>query len=180
MSSRLTTTLGADYGSPKRKGETADRFNFSPVKTFSTEAEGGIREPVYVPDSPRFSPIEPQSESMLCMSQHLQAVQEFIAPGEVFAVITPGDEPLQIRPDVACRVVPKGSPLARAMMVIQMGATHATFSADAQTLARDILDKMNAKSSSSSGMGWIFQARKKYSLTFRSFLDATNGATNKV
>jgi hypothetical protein len=31
--------------------------------------------------------------------------------GEVFAVITPGEEPLQIRPDVAYRVVPKGSSL---------------------------------------------------------------------
>jgi hypothetical protein len=33
---------------------------------------------VYVPDSPRFSPIDPQSESIMCMSQHPQAVQEFI------------------------------------------------------------------------------------------------------
>jgi hypothetical protein len=48
--------------------------------------------------------------------------------GEVFAVITPGEESLQIRPDVACRVVPKGSSLALAMMVIQIEAAYATFS----------------------------------------------------
>jgi hypothetical protein len=80
LTARLTnmvTTSGANYGSPKRKGETADRFNFSQVNKFSIETEGGIREPAYVPDSPRFSPIDPQIESM-CMSQHAQAVQEFI------------------------------------------------------------------------------------------------------
>jgi hypothetical protein len=63
----MVTTSGANYGSPKRKGETADRFNVSQVKNFSSETEGGIRVPVYLPDSPRFSPIDPQSESM-CMS----------------------------------------------------------------------------------------------------------------
>jgi hypothetical protein len=69
--------------------------------------------------------------------------------GEVFAVITPGEE----RPDVACRVVPKGSALAMSMMVIRIEAVYATFS-DAQTLARYILDLMKAKTSSSL-MGWI-------------------------
>jgi hypothetical protein len=194
----MVETSGADYDSPRRKSETADRFNFSQVKIFSNETEGGIREPVYVPDSPRFSPVEPPSESM-CMSQHPQAVQEFIrennyqdvvdlllvepthynrvgkltvqhyrrarelsweslevhgfntavrddaskpSSGEVFAVITPREEPLQIRPDVACRVVTKGSTLARSMMVVQIEARYATFS-------RDILDKLNAKTSSS-------------------------------
>jgi hypothetical protein len=39
--------------------------------------------------------------------------------GEVFAVITPGEEPLQVRPDVAGRVVPKGSALAMSMMVVR-------------------------------------------------------------
>jgi hypothetical protein len=181
--------------------------------------------PVYLPDSPRFSSIDPQSESM-CLSNHPIAVQEFIRTnnyldvadllgpphhkrvgkltvqlyrrarelrwenleehgfntasvrgeaskppsGEVFAVITPGEEPLQIRPDVACRVVPKGSTLARSMMVVLIEARYATFS-DAQTQARDILDKMNAKTSSSA-MGWIFHT-KKYSSTFKSFLDTT-------
>jgi hypothetical protein len=91
--------------------------------------------------------------------------------GEVFAVITPGEEePLQVRPDVACRVVPKGSALAMSMMVIRIEAVYATFS-DPQTLARYILDTMNAKTSSSS-MGWIPQTRK-YSSTFKSFLDTT-------
>jgi hypothetical protein len=146
--------------------------------------------PVYLPDSPRFSPIDPQSESM-CLSNHPTAVQEFIRTnnyqdvadllgpphynrvgkltvqhyrraselswenldihgfntasvrgeaskppsGEVFAVITPGEEPLQVRPDVACRVVPKGSALAMSMMVIRIEAVYATFS-DAQTLAK--------------------------------------------
>jgi hypothetical protein len=56
------------------------------------------------------------------------------------------------------------------MMVIQIEAVYATFS-DAQTLARYILDIMNAKSSSSA-MGWIPQT-KKYSSKFRSFLDTT-------
>jgi hypothetical protein len=91
--------------------------------------------------------------------------------GEVFAVITPGEEPLHIRPDVACRVVPKGSSLALSMMVKQLEAIYATFS-EAQKLARYILDKMNTKSSSSSAIGWIPQTRK-YSSTFRSFLDTT-------
>jgi hypothetical protein len=54
------------------------------------------------------------------------------------------------------------------MMVVQREAKYATFF-DAQTLARDILDKMNAKTSSSA-MGWIFHT-KKYSSTFKSFLD---------
>jgi hypothetical protein len=54
------------------------------------------------------------------------------------------------------------------MMVAQIEAKYATFS-DAQTLAQDILDKMNAKTSSSA-MGWIFHT-KKYSSTFKSFLD---------
>jgi hypothetical protein len=44
-------------------------------------------------------------------------------------------EVLQVRPDVACRVVPKGSALAMSMMVIRIEAVYATFS-DAQTLAR--------------------------------------------
>jgi hypothetical protein len=76
--------------------------------------------------------------------------------GEVFAVITPGEgplqvQPLQVRPDPACcrRVVPKGSALAMSMMVIRIEAVYATFS-DAQTLTRYILDTMNAKTSSSS------------------------------
>jgi hypothetical protein len=55
-------------------------------------------------------------------------------------------------------------------MVIRIEAVYATFS-DAQTLAKYILDIMNAKTSSSS-MGWIAQTRK-YSSTFRSFLDNT-------
>jgi hypothetical protein len=177
---------------------------------------------VYLPDIPRFSPIDPQSESM-CMSNHPTAVQEYIRTnnyllgpphynrvgkltvqhyrrarelswwenlevhgfntssvrggeskppaGEVFAVITCGEKPLQIRPDVACRVVPKGSALPMSMMVIQIEAVYATFSDAAQTLVRYILDKMNAKTSSSS-MGWIPQTRR-YSSTFRSFLDTT-------
>jgi hypothetical protein len=82
----------------------------------------------------------------------------------------PGDEPLQVRPDVACRVVPKGSAFAMSMMVIQIEAVYATFS-DAQTLAKYILDRMNAKTSSSS-MGWIPRTRK-YNSTFKSFLDTT-------
>jgi hypothetical protein len=85
-------------------------------------------------------------------------------------LITPGDEPLQVRPDVACRVVPKGSAFAMSMMVIQIEAVYATFS-DAQTLAKYILDRMNAKTSSSS-MGWIPRTRK-YNSTFKSFLDTT-------
>jgi hypothetical protein len=89
---------------------------------------------------------------------------------EVFAVITPGDEPLQVRPDVACRVIPKGSALATSMMVIRIEAVYATFS-DAQTLAKYTLDLMNARTSSSS-MGWISRTRK-YSSTFKSFLDTT-------
>ena len=102
--------------------------------------------PVYLPERPRFSPIEPQSESM-CLSNHPTAVQEFIRTnnyldaadllgpphynrvGKLMTVqhyrrarelswenleehgfiITPGEEYLQVRPDVACRVVPKGS-----------------------------------------------------------------------
>jgi hypothetical protein len=91
--------------------------------------------------------------------------------GKLFAVITPGEEPLQVRPDVACRVIPKRSALTMSMMVIQIEAVYATFS-DAQTLARYILDnKMNAKTSSSA-MGWIPRTRK-YSSTFKSFLDTT-------
>jgi hypothetical protein len=90
--------------------------------------------------------------------------------GEVFAVITPGDEPLQVRPDVACRVIPKGSGLAYAMMVTRMEAEYATFS-DAQTLARYIIGLMNARTSSSS-MGWISRERK-YIPTLKSFLDTT-------
>jgi hypothetical protein len=49
------------------------------------------------------------------------------------------------------------------MMVIQIEAVYATFS-DAQTLARYILDKMNAQTSSSS-MGWIPQTRRYSSTT---------------
>jgi hypothetical protein len=56
------------------------------------------------------------------------------------------------------------------MMVIQIEAVYATFS-DAQKLARYIIDTTNAKTSSSS-MGWIPQTRR-YSSTFRSFLDTT-------
>jgi hypothetical protein len=169
---------GADYDSPKRQSETADRFNFSQMKNFSSGTEEGIRVPVYLPDTPRFSPIEPQSESM-CMSNHPTAVREFIRTnnyqdvadllgpphynrvgkltvqhyrrarelswenlevhgfntssvrgdeskppaGEVFAVITHGEEPLQqVRPDDACRVVPKRSALAMSMMAIQIEA----------------------------------------------------------
>jgi hypothetical protein len=90
----------------------------------------------------------------------------------VFAVITPGEEPLQVRPDVACRVVPKGSALAMSMMVIiRIEAVYATFS-DAQTLARYILDIMNANKTSSSSMGCISRTRK-YNSTFKSFLDTT-------
>jgi hypothetical protein len=90
--------------------------------------------------------------------------------GEVFAVITPGEEPLQVRPDVICRVVPQRSALVMSMMVIRIKAVYATFS-DAQTLATYIFDIMNAKTSSSS-MGWIPQTRK-YSSAFRRFLDTT-------
>jgi hypothetical protein len=80
LTARLTnmvTTSGADYDSPRRQSETADRFDFSQVKNFSSGTEEGIRVPVCVPDSPRFSPIEPQRESM-CLSNHPTAVQEFI------------------------------------------------------------------------------------------------------
>jgi hypothetical protein len=56
------------------------------------------------------------------------------------------------------------------MMVIRIEAVYATFS-DAQTLAKYILDIMNAKTSSSS-MGWISRTRK-YTSTFKSFLDTT-------
>jgi hypothetical protein len=73
----MVTTSGADYDSPKRRSETAHRFNFSHVKHFSSGTEGGIRVPVYLPESPRFFPIEPQSEST-CLSNHPIAVQEFI------------------------------------------------------------------------------------------------------
>jgi hypothetical protein len=66
-----------DYDSPKRQSETTDRFNISQVKNFSSGTEEGIRVPVYLPASPRFSPIDPQSESM-CLSSHPIAVQEFI------------------------------------------------------------------------------------------------------
>jgi hypothetical protein len=55
-------------------------------------------------------------------------------------------------------------------MVVRIEAVYATFS-DAQTLARYILDTMNAKTLSSS-MGWIPRTRK-YSSTFKSFLDTT-------
>jgi hypothetical protein len=146
--------------------------------------------PVYLPDSPRFSPIDPQSESM-CVSNHPTAVQQFIRTNnyqDVADLLGPphynrvgkltvqhyrrarelswenlevhgfntssvrGDESkppagrcsqsshletslyLQVRPDVACRVVPKRSALAMSMMVIQIEAVYATFS-DAQTLA---------------------------------------------
>jgi hypothetical protein len=58
------------------------------------------------------------------------------------------------------------------MMVIQIEAVYATFS-DFQTLARYILDIMNAKTSSSSMMGWIPQKTRRYNSTFRSFLDTT-------
>jgi hypothetical protein len=54
----MVTTSGADYDSPRRQSETADRFNFSQVETFSSGTEEGVRVPVYLPDSPRFSPIE--------------------------------------------------------------------------------------------------------------------------
>jgi hypothetical protein len=104
--------------------------------------------------------------SMFCSGSESETA---LPSGEVFAVISPVEEPLQIRPDVACRVVPKGSFFARSMMVVQIEAIYAKFSG-AQTLARDIiLDKMNAKSSSSA-MGWIPQTRK-YSSTFRSLLE---------
>jgi hypothetical protein len=73
----MVTTSGADYDSPRRQSETADRFNFSQVEKFSSGTEEGVRVPVYLPDSPRFSSIDPQSESM-CMSNHPTAVQEFI------------------------------------------------------------------------------------------------------
>jgi hypothetical protein len=163
----MVTTLGADYDSPKRQSETADRFNFSQVENFSSGTEEGIRVPLYLPDSPRFSPIDPQSESM-CLSNHPIAVQEFIRTnnyqqdvadllgpphynrvgkltvqhnrrakelsweslevhgfntssvrgdesnppaGEVFAVITPGEEPLQVRPDRCC--LPSGTQRVR-------------------------------------------------------------------
>jgi hypothetical protein len=56
------------------------------------------------------------------------------------------------------------------MMVTRIEAVYATFS-DAQTLARYFPDTMNAKTLSSS-MGWIPPTRK-YSSTFKSFLDTT-------
>jgi hypothetical protein len=38
----MLATSGADYDSPRRQSETADRFNYSQVKNFSSGTEEGI------------------------------------------------------------------------------------------------------------------------------------------